>query len=297
MERGAPGMGHPVRRRTALTFGLAGLATAGMGLTSDTSIKTQNVDPVPFGNLPNVSLERVHSQARNREIDLITIFPEGVPVEELPVCLVLHGRFGDARNAAAGMPSWLTSAVNSGATPPFAFLSVDGGSNTYWHRVEGDDPMWMLIDEVPRWLAERGFGGKDGQPFAVCGISTGGFGALVYTRRRNEHNIPLDATAVVSPALVTDWEIMRKRRAFANEADWADLDPLRHVDELDDVPLGVWCGTEDRFVTGARRFVDLANPEVASITPGGHNSRFYRKALPEAVHFVGGKLPATDESS
>ncbi|WP_460962403.1 alpha/beta hydrolase [Parasphingorhabdus pacifica] len=278
-------------RRTALTFGFTGLAAASLGLTGDATSTTQDADPVPFGNLPNVSIERVHSQARNREVDLLTIYPEGIPREGLPVCLVLHGRYGDARNSAAGLPAWLSAAVARGAVPPFALLAVDGGSNSYWHRVEGDDPMWMLIDEVPRWLGERGLGGEDGQPFGVCGISMGGFGALVYTRRRNEHRIPLRSTAVVSPALVTDWSTMRKRGAFANEADWAELDPLRHVGALGDVPLGVWCGTSDRFIKGARRFIDLANPEVASTTPGGHNSRYYRKALPEMIRFVGDKVP------
>ena len=121
MERGAPGMGHPVRRRTALTFGLAGLATAGMGLTSDTGIKTQNADPVPFGNLPNVSLERVHSQARNREIDLITIFPEGVPVEELPVCLVLHGRFSSINVPVSR--AWLIASFSSGSSIEVCWIS------------------------------------------------------------------------------------------------------------------------------------------------------------------------------
>ncbi len=83
---------------------------------------------------------------------------------------------------------------------------------------------------------------------------------------------------------------MSKRRAFASEAEWAAIDPLHHLDALGDIPLGVWCGTEDRFIEGTRRFISAARPEYASTTSGGHNSRYYRKALPEVVDFVGARL-------
>lgn len=295
MERGVPDRARLVRRRTALTAGLAGLAATGLGLSSDTTFGMAT--PEPLANQSNVLVESVHSQARNREVDLVTMYPKGVRREGLPVCLVLHGRFGDARNSAAGLPSWLSASVARGKVPPFALLAVDGGSNSYWHHREGDDPMWMLLDEIPRWLSERRLGGPHGQPFAVIGTSMGGFGGLVYTRQRNWHESPLDATAVISPALVTHWDIMRKRRAFASEAEWAAIDPLRHVHTLGAVPLGVWCGTRDRFIKGTRRFIQLADPEIASTTPGGHNSRYYRKALPEAINFVGRKLRQSSDRS
>ncbi|WP_344677742.1 alpha/beta hydrolase [Saccharopolyspora taberi] len=288
MEHREPAKAPLVPRRTVLASGLAGAAALGLGLSGDTF--TVAGEAKPLAGEPNVSLERVHSQARNREVNLVLMYPEGVARSGLPVCLMLHGRFGDARRSAHGLPTWLSRAVAAGEVPPFAFLAVDGGGNSYWHRHPGDDPMWMLLDEVPRWLAERDLGGDDGQPFAVSGISMGGFGALLYARRRHEHDSPLRAAAVVSPALITSWQEMRKRKAFVDEAEWAGMDPLRHIPELGNVPLGVWCGTGDRFIKGTRRFISLTRPEVASTTPGGHNSRYYRKALPEVVRFVGGKL-------
>lgn len=289
MEHGKSSKPRMPNRRTVLTSGLVGAAGVGLGLSSDK--ESGNIGPTrPLANQSNVSVESVHSQARNREVDLVMMYPEGVPKAGLPVCLVLHGRFGDARKSAGGLPAWLSKAVADRKIPPFAFLAVDGGGNSYWHRRPDDDPMWMLLDEVPRWLAERGLGGPDGQPFAAAGISMGGFGALVYARRRNEHEIPLQATAVVSPALITNWRQMRRRDAFSDEQEWAALDPLRNVDKLEDVPLGVWCGTGDRFIKGTRRFIDLAKPDVASTTAGGHNSRYYRKALPQVVGFIGNHL-------
>ncbi|CAM00686.1 S-formylglutathione hydrolase FrmB [Saccharopolyspora erythraea NRRL 2338] len=292
MQTPEPARGRLLRRRTVLTSGAAGAAALGLGLSGDTfSIPGK---AAPLANQSNASVERVHSLGRNREVDLVLMYPEGVDREGLPVCLMLHGRYGDARKSAGGLPGWLSAAVAEGRVPPFAFLAVDGGGNSYWHRHPGDDPMWMLLDEVPRWLGERGLGGDDGQPFAVSGISMGGFGALLYARRRHEHDNPVTAAAVVSPALITSWREMSKRKAFVDEAEWAGMDPLRHIPELDNVALGVWCGLGDRFITGTREFIRRARPEVASTTPGGHNSRYYRKALPEVVSFIGRKLAERD---
>lgn len=277
-----------VNRRTLLTSGLTAAAALALGLRSDDdTIRQPPITVAQLAHQPNVIVERVHSQARNRDVDLVTMFPKDVPRQGLPVCLMLHGRYGDARKSAGGLPTWLSDAVASGSIPPFAFLAVDGGANTYWHHHRGDDPMWMLLDEVPRWLAERDLAGDDGNPFAVSGISMGGFGALLYARRRHERGIPLRAAGVVAPALITQWSEMRKRMAFANQREWAALDPLRHIDALGDLPLGVWCGTRDRFITGTREFIAQAHPEYWSTTLGGHNSRYYRQALPELIQFVG----------
>ncbi|MGI8310639.1 alpha/beta hydrolase [Saccharopolyspora hattusasensis] len=283
--------GRMLSRRSVLASGVAGLAALGVGLTADLDSRPA----VPLADASDLSVEQVYSQARNCPVHLVTMYPKGVAREGLPACLMLHGRFGDARKSAGGLPNWLSDSVAVGRIPSFAFLAVDGGGNSYWHRWPGDDPMSMLLDEVPRWLAERGLGGEGGRPFAAAGISMGGFGALLYARRRREQGNPLSAAAVVSPALITSWQEMSKRRAFANEAEWAEMDPLRHIGALGDVPLGVWCGTEDRFIDGTRRFIRAAQPDYASTTPGGHNSRYYRKALPELVDFVGTQLARSSD--
>ena len=166
--------------------------------------------------------------------------------------ILLHGLHGNARYAAfGGLVEVYTSAVVRGAVRPFGFVAVDGGDN-YWHEnVPGDDPMAMLLDEVPRWLKERGYG----EPFAVTGVSMGGFGALLYARRRAERGDPIAATAAISPGLITTWPEMAKRKAFKDEGEWASLDPLRHLKSTGLTALGVWIGDRDRFIEGTRQFV------------------------------------------
>ncbi|MFC7342231.1 alpha/beta hydrolase [Saccharopolyspora griseoalba] len=275
-------MGRAMSRRFVLTSGVAGLGALGLGLSTDTGIPVNQA--MPLGG--NVSVEQIRSRSRGRRVDMVVMHPRGIDPEGLPVCLMLHGRHGDALDLVAGMPTWLSESFERGIVPPFTVLAVDGGRTSYWH----DDPMTMLLEEVPGWLAERGLGGPGGRIAAVSGISMGGFGALLYARRRRELGDPVSAAGVISPALFTSWKAMRTRNAFRNEAEWASLDPLRHVDALGDLPLGVWCGNADRFIKGTRRFIQRARPDVASTTPGRHNRAYFRKAMPELVDFIGPHL-------
>jgi S-formylglutathione hydrolase FrmB len=232
---------------------------------------------------PTVRFERVYSAARHREVTLAFYLPTGTNPRGLPMSILLHGLHGDARHAAVGdLAGVLTSAVAKGSVPAFGFVAVDGGDH-YWHEnLPGDDPMAMLLDEVPRWLKERGYG----EPFAVTGVSMGGFGSLLYARRRAERGDPIAASAAISPGLITTWPEMAKRRAFKNESEWASLDPLRHLESTGPTALGVWIGDRDRFIEGTRRFIREVRPEVGTVKPGGHDDGFYRTVTPDVVRFL-----------
>lgn len=232
---------------------------------------------------PAIRYERVYSAARGREVTLAFYTPQGSAQRGIPMSIMLHGLHGDARHAAVGnLAGVLADAVAKGSVPAFGFVAVDGGDN-YWHEnVVGDDPMKMLLDELPGWLRERGYG----EPFAVTGVSMGGFGALLYARRRAERGDPISAAAAISPGLITSWQEMAKRRAFKNEAEWTSLDPLRHLRATGSTALGVWIGDRDRFLEGTRRFIREVKPEVGTVKPGGHDDGFYRKVTPDVVRFL-----------
>ncbi len=292
---------HHVSRRAFLAVAAAVTGTAaatvllgnrGLGQSFGPPLPGVLGSPITAAHACKVRIERVHSTARGRDIDLVTIVPPDVDLTTLPVCVALHGRHGNARGEAGGLPGMITEAIGAHATRPYAFVAVDGGDN-YWHRQpSGDDDMAMLLDEVPRWLVERGLStARHGIPFACIGLSMGGFGALLYARRRLERNQPLNAVAAVSPGLLTSWQEMSKRNAFVDDAEWAALDPVRNVDKLGSVPVGIWCGSEDPFVDGVRQFIRQAHPAVASISPGRHDGAYFGKAYPEAVRFIGKHVP------
>ncbi|WP_035302968.1 alpha/beta hydrolase [Actinokineospora inagensis] len=274
-------------RRSLLIAGAAGATTAGIALGASTgALPVLEAIAQALGDVdPVIRTDRVHSAARGTDVDVVTILPTELPAKDLPVCLFLHGLRGNARHAApTGLATSLVRKAADGSIPPFAFVAVDGGDN-YWHENHvGDNPMGMLLDEVPRWLAQRGL---NPTPFACAGVSMGGFGALLYARRRAELGRPLNAVAAISPGLLMSWREMSTRHAFKSNHEWASLDPLRNTDRLGKTPVGIWCGTEDHFIDGARKFIKLAHPEVAFTGPGGHGDPFYRGVVPSVLDFLG----------
>lgn len=249
----------------------------------------------PEGMIPQVATgpmtdEPVASAARGRSVRLITMTPPGVADRAaLPVCVALHGRGADAETMVrTGLPQFLAAAVASGV-PPFALVALDGGDATYWHRrTPGDDPQRMLLDELPGWLAARGFAkAHGGAPSAALGISMGGSGALRYARGRGAGFGPV---ALLSPALFQSWADARTVDGFQSEADWREDEPLLHLDQPHGGPLGVWCGTEDPFCPAARRLATQAHAAQAHFPRGEHTGGFWERVLPEATAFLGHAL-------
>jgi S-formylglutathione hydrolase FrmB len=288
-------------RRSVLIAGASGVAVAGLAAGTATgklpfSQALQRALGVASSNpttqLGSTRVERVYSEARGRMVDLVFLLPSKTPPRGLPMSLVLHGLHGNARSAVpTGTLKQLSSDVARKAVPAFGFVAVDGGDN-YWHRVHpGDDPMAMLLEEVPQWLRARGFAGDTGLPFACTGVSMGGFGALLYTRRRVERRQPPSAVATLAPALITSWPEMAKRHIFTGVEDWTTLDPLRHIEETKGVPNAIWCGTEDSFITGVRRYIDAARPAVAHTAHGKHGDSFNKTVVPSLVSFLGKHVP------
>jgi S-formylglutathione hydrolase FrmB len=290
-------------RRSLVVAGTAGLATAGLVLGSATGvipITTMVSDVLTASTVPPVQadgitkVERVYSHQRDRNVEMVTILPNNAKAKQLPVCLLLHGLHGNARRAApTGLAQKLATESQAGTIPPFAFVALDGGDN-YWHENQrGDNPMGMLLEEIPQWLKARGLGDANGTPFACAGISMGGFGALLYGRRRHEAGKPAQAIAAISPGLLTSWREMSTRKAFKDTTEWASLDPLRNIDKMGKVATGIWCGTEDHFIEGARKYIKLAKPEVAFTGPGTHGDSFYRGIVPHVLAFIGKHTPHT----
>jgi S-formylglutathione hydrolase FrmB len=239
-----------------------------------------------------IAVEKVASAARGRDVTLVTVRPPGCADVDLPVVLALHTRWADAGQfLELGLPEVLAATVRVGA-PPFAVAAADGG-DTYWHaRDAGDDPMAMLLEEMPGWLAERGLAaGSGGEPRAALGISMGGFGALGYARARAAAGRPLSAAAIVSAAMFPTWDEAVQREAFAGRDDWAAHEPLLHLHELRGLPLGVWCGEDDLFMPVARRVAAEFPAAVARLGPGEHTMEYWRGVLPDVLHHLATHLP------
>lgn len=286
-------------RRRLLGLGLAatGMVVAGCG----TDGRQDGRRPVPAAvevaarpaideDVPVLRSEFVFSEYRRTNLQLLVAYPSGLGTTQgLPMVGYLHGKDGVAPTPIPfGTLAALEREHREGRIPPFGFVALDGGYNAYWTNGSANgDVLSMLTGELPRWLVERGLGGPDGQPFACGGISTGAFGALNYAIERQRSGPPLTGVAALAPALPVTWPHMREKGVFATEAQWRAADPLRRLDELGDVPLGVWVGQHDPFLVGAERLAkEHRNTPVFEVLPGGHDPSVFDTTGTSIVHFL-----------
>jgi predicted esterase len=220
-----------------------------------------------------VRLETVHSAARGRDVDLFTAVPHGYgDGKGLPVCLVLHGATARPRDFQPfGLPRFLTAAVRRGA-PPFVLMGADGGL-LYWEPDPGsdDDPERMVLEELPRWAADRGF---DASRLVGWGWSMGAFGVLHIAEVKPGF---LGGAAAFSPAVTPGDDV------FASAA------------QLAGTPLGVWCGRDDPLYPNVRQLVAALPepPRVVAYAPGAHTRVYWDSVTLPAFAFVGSVLGST----
>jgi pimeloyl-ACP methyl ester carboxylesterase len=260
---GASGVG------ALIALGWAGYALAPDRLKRELGIGSDDwfIPDAPKGQ---VKLERVASAARGTDVNLFTAVPDGYgDGAGLPVVIVLHGASARAANFEEfGFGQFLTQAVEDGAEP-FALAGADGGL-LQWEQAGSDNPQAMVVDEMPQWLADRGF---DSDRRALWGWSMGGYGVL-----RLAESFPDYARAVAafSPAL------------SVGDSVYADADALA------DIPLAIWCGTEDMFYDADREFVSAlpVEPEIVSYSPGAHTRYFWNDHTLKAFEFLADHLAA-----
>lgn len=264
-------------RRGALAAGggsLLALGTAGWLLTPPSvvdRVRTRlGVAPDPFvPDAPEgeVRLERVTSQAMG-EVDLFTAVPAGHgDGAGLPVVVVLHGSSASAAQLRGfGLGRFVTAAVEAGA-PPFVLAGTDDGP-AGWVPTGDVDPQRMLREELPRWLADRGY---DADRRALWGWSRGGYGALRFTVDQPGW---ASALALFSPAL-------------------GPGDPvLDDLGALADLPWGLWCGDWDPFHDVAVALAGAApvapDPHVGG--DGGHTRVYWNGHTLEMLDWIARQL-------
>lgn len=255
--------------------GVLAVGGGGYALAPDGLKSRLGLGPEPF--IPDapegvVSLETVASEARGRDVQLFTAVPAGFgDGAGLPVVVILHGASATASDFRPfGLARFLTATVRGGADP-FVLAGADGGV-LRWEpdTASGDDPRAMVVEEMPQWLADRGF---DAEGRALWGWSMGGYGCL---RVAELHPDWARAVAAFSPAL--------------SSGDAAVSD----ADRLAGLPLGVWCGTEDSFYAPVQDFVAALpdKPEIASYGEGGHTRVYWNDQTLEAFGFLAKHLSA-----
>jgi len=218
--------------------------------------------------------------------------PKAAPGARLPVCLVLHGYGVRARAAFddIGYHRLLAAAVAAGA-PPFVLAAVDGGDG-YWHphSASGDDPLGMLLDDLPVVLTQHGL---PVNRFGLLGWSMGGFGALLAATEAPKR---FPAVAANAPAFWRSFDEARSVNEGAfDSADewqrWGDL--LARAPKLQGLRLRIDCGDADSFAPAVKALRDrLPEPSSVHMAKGCHDTAFFRSAAPAQLRLIGDALKA-----
>ncbi|MBB4764390.1 alpha/beta hydrolase [Amorphoplanes digitatis] len=251
-----------MRRRTVLTAlgATAAIATLG-GVYRGRAAPPPTIPGAPIGD---ERLDRRRSAARGRTVDFYTAVPAGHgDGRGLPVLLVLHGASTTAADfPRLGLGRFASDSVRRGNAP--FVLAGATGDRLSWRPSGTDDPQRMVHEEIPAWCAERGF---DTTRVAVCGWSMGGYGALLLAG-----TFPgfVRAVAAFSPAVHPGDDV------FARAAG------------LRDVPVGLWCGTDDGLLPEVRALEKaLPRPKAAgTYSAGGHNFGYWSTCLPAAFDLI-----------
>jgi S-formylglutathione hydrolase FrmB len=151
---------------------------------------------------------------------------------------------------------------------------VDGGADSYWHkRVDGTDPLAMLIDEFIPLV--RGLVGD--LPQAVMGWSMGGYGALLAAERARSSFVgvaPASAALWLTPGSLAPG-------AFDGPADFSANDVFTDVDRLSGLVVAVACGIGDPFYESTMALVAKMDfPHSAVYGEGFHVDAYWRSVAP-----------------
>jgi len=253
----------------------------------------------PTGHEPVREDVTFWSAYRRRTVRMVTLIPAAAAKAtatartSLGVVVALHGLGGDALAAA----DLYGPAMDRAGVTRFAVVAIDGG-DTYWHkRVDGDDPLGMIVHEVLPRAAARGFATSR---IGIIGYSMGGYGALLLAERlgaRPASGPAAAGVAAASPAIFASYPDAEAAdsSAFASPAEFAANDVLARLTALRGVPAWVACGSTDPFeaVTGKvrgrlRRLT--GRPVAGGIESGCHDDAFWARSAPSGLEFLGSYL-------
>ena len=235
----------------------------------------------------------VHSDAMNKEVQVITICPDkAMAGEKCPVLYLLHGYGGNAGTWLGIKPELPRIADKEG----IIFVCPDGKNSWYWDSPE--NPAYRYETFVTSELVKYTDGNyatiPDRKARAISGLSMGGHGALWSAIR---HKDVFGAAGSMSGGVdirpfPQNWEMSKQLGEFAaNKASWDAHTVVNQLDKIvnGDLALIIDCGEADFFLEVNK---DLHNRLLARkidhdfITrPGGHTGTYWNNSIDYHVLF------------
>lgn len=241
------------------------------------------------GDIGKVLKASFFSSHRKRTVRYQVIYPPNVPAGmKLPVCIYLHGRGGDEKEAENyGLPKLLGYSTYLG-TSPFVLVTIEGGDGNWHPRASGDNPLGMILEDLP--IVLRQYNLKMDR-LAIMGVSMGGYGALLAA---TEQPKMFSAVMVSSPAVWHSFDESQDAApgAFDSAEDFRTYGDMRtRTDKLTGFALRIDCGEADPFEPNLRALQEqLPDRGVLHFAKGCHDRDFWRLAFPEQLKTIGQTL-------
>lgn len=250
------------------------------------------------------------SEILGKSVKYSIYLPDGYEqsTRKYPTLYLLHGWSDDETSwiQMGNMQPIADEAIHSGKSVDMVIVMPDAGDTWYVNAYDGKDSYEdMFFQELIPYM-EKTYRLRSQREFrAVCGLSMGGYGALLYSLHHPDF---FSACAPLSAAVFSDDYIkstMQSRRSLLfkklfGEKIFTDhwyqnniLHLLNKIDpkEMSGIKYYLDCGDDDTLLNGTltvhQKMVEKKLKPQLRVRDGSHCWMYWRTALPSVLEFVG----------
>lgn len=233
----------------------------------------------------NVDTIYVHSQAMNKQIQVVVVTPEQKEVAA-PVIYLLHGYGGNAKTWINMKPELKEVADRHN----LIFVCPDGANSWYWDSPVNPEMRYEtfvsseLVDYIDKHYPTQ----KVRNARAITGLSMGGHGALWLAFRHTDTFGAAGSTSggVDIRPFPKNWDMHKQLGEKAEHSDvWDQHTVINQIDRIKngDLAIIVDCGYADFFFDVNNRFHEkLLEKKIDHdylVRPGAHDGDYWKNSI------------------
>jgi len=257
--------------------------------------------PVEKGQLLFVTAK---SPALKRRADLTLFIPEtSLPMESLPVVILLHGVYGSHWSWALSGKAHLTLQEMIDQTeisPMILAMPSDGlwGDGSGYLNHSGEDFETWITKDAPQAVAQV-TGNPLNAPHFIAGLSMGGFGAMRLGAIDPERFCGFSGHSSITRSGELEQFVEEPLGSYEANTEIKQSVFSGMIENRENLkPFRFDCGTEDSLLKGNRelhaQLKDAGIPHLYEEYPGGHDWSYWRESVKRTFLFFQSILSPQD---